>query len=210
MSLKIKICGLKYPENIRAVAGAHPDFLGFIFYPQSPRYVGPDFAMPHDLPAQTARVGVFVNQDTEEIEHLANRYRLTYIQLHGHERPEVCLHLRKRGHMVIKAFGLHDEFDFGQLERYIPVTDYFLFDTQSAQFGGSGKVFNWSLLNQYTCDKPFFLSGGLSPQVLARQPLPRHPRLFALDVNSGVEDKPGLKITEAVREVMHIIQNQQS
>lgn len=204
---KIKICGLKYPANIREVAVFEPDFMGFIFYPQSPRYVGPGFVMPADVPAKTARVGVFVNQQPETILQVASAHKLTHIQLHGYESPDDCYILYKHGYSLIKAFGVDAAFNFDVLKPYLDVTDYFLFDTRSKQYGGSGRAFNWTVLEKYTWNKPFFLSGGLSPALLKANGLPRHPCLFALDVNSGVEDEPGLKNTTQIQNFIHIVKN---
>ncbi len=205
---KIKICGLKYPYNIREVAVFEPDFMGFIFYPQSPRYVGPNFVLPAGLPERIARVGVFVNQQAETVLQLASAHRLTHIQLHGNESPDFCNSLYNQGYSIIKAFGVNASFNFEWLQPYLSVTDYFLFDTRSKQYGGSGRAFNWTVLKKYTWNKPFFLSGGLSPALLKTNGLPRHPCLFALDVNSGVEDKPGLKNMNQIQNFIRIIKTQ--
>lgn len=207
MKLKIKICGMKYPDNINEVLALEPDFMGFIFYPKSRRFVGEDFMMPSVWASQTKRVGVFVNQSLAYVLDKASHHQLTYIQLHGSESPEHCLYLRNKGYCIIKAFGIHPLFNFEEIIPYLPVVDYFLFDTHTPEFGGSGKSFNWATLDQYTFEKPFFLSGGLSAALLRKQKLPVHPQLYALDINSSVEDRPGVKNPAAVQELMNLIAN---
>jgi|DewCreStandDraft_4_1066084.scaffolds.fasta_scaffold133295_2 phosphoribosylanthranilate isomerase len=205
MRLRIKICGLKYAENIQAVAALQPDYMGFIFYPRSLRYVGREFQLPGGRPWPAARVGVFVNENHRNIIYLARQHRLTHLQLHGNETPEFCAKLYQAGFTIIKAFGLHGGFDFRLLQAYKGAVHYFLFDTLSEGYGGTGKTFNWTLLNGYQLDVPFFLSGGLSAEVLKQNTLPAHPQLHALDINSGVEDRPGWKNTLKIQELLHII-----
>lgn len=205
MRLKIKVCGMKHEENIRAVAALMPAYLGFIFYPSSPRYVGSNFSVPAGLPQQAGRVGVFVNENPQIILNLARLHQLTHLQLHGDEPVSHCYFLRRHGFKIIKAFGIHPEFDFSTLRSYTHVVDFFLFDTHTRHYGGSGKVFNWELLKHYNHNIPFFLSGGLSVEVLRTIALPRHPCLYALDVNSGVEERPGVKNVAAIRELLQTI-----
>jgi phosphoribosylanthranilate isomerase len=201
-TIKIKICGMRDPENIREVAACAPDFMGFIFYPESVRFVGNDFTMPEDFPEEIERVGVFVQETTETIAELANRHNLGFIQLHGGESAVQCAELKNKGLKIIKVFSVDDEFDFSTVKDFVPVTDYFLFDTKSTAYGGSGKTFNWSLLGNYRENKPFFLSGGLT--VLNCKSALHHANknLAGLDFNSGVESKPGLKNRELVKEIV--------
>ena len=157
--MKLKVCGLKHMENIIQVATLHPDYMGFIFYPESKRFVGDDFKMPCISPA-IKKIGVFVNQKADDIIEKTDKYGLDFIQLHGNESASFCEvmnHLVK----VIKAFGIDDNFDFNVLEKYKNCCDYFLFDTKTAEYGGSGKQFNWNVLEKYTLDVPFFISGGI-------------------------------------------------
>src|SRR6478735_4533152 len=148
--IKVKVCGMRETENIRKVAACAPDFMGFIFYPGSLRFVGNDFKLPNDFPSQVERVGVFVQESTEEIIARATRHGLSYIQLHGGESVEQCAALKQKGLKIIKVFSVGEEFDFQVVKEFVPVADYFLFDTKSSTYGGSGRTFNWSLLNQYT------------------------------------------------------------
>ena len=200
--VRVKICGMRDPGNIRDVAACAPDLMGFIFYPGSLRFVGNDFKLPEDFPQEIAKVGVFVQESTETILKLTDRHQLNYIQLHGGESVAQCRELQQRGLHVIKVFSVGEEFDFNVVKDFARVADYFLFDTKSNTYGGSGKTFNWSLLNNYQEEKPFFLSGGLTPVNFKNALNFRHKHLVALDFNSGLEIKPGIKDSALVREVV--------
>src|ERR1700761_9810122 len=121
--MKIKVCGLKYPENIRSVAGLSPDYMGFIFYDKTPRYVNdiPTDAL-NNLPQTVIKTAVFVNESLTEINHLIDQYGFDAVQLHGHESPEFCAELKGKV-KVIKAFGLNEGFDFEQLTLYAANVD---------------------------------------------------------------------------------------
>ena len=198
MDAKLKICGMKEPANILEVAGLQPDYLGFIFYKQSKRYVeGLTPAFVKDLPADIKRVGVFVNEELLKVAELAGLYGLNAVQLHGAESAVYCVELQsilaEDGIEIIKAFGIDEDFNFAVLETYENTVDYFLFDTQTPQHGGSGKAFDWKLLDGYKLDKPYFLSCGIGPDSLDQLQKIDDPRLFAIDVNSKFETAPGLK-----------------
>ncbi|MCX7638332.1 MAG: phosphoribosylanthranilate isomerase [Cyclobacteriaceae bacterium] len=207
MSLKVKVCGMKYADNIEAVGALMPDYMGFIFFPSSPRFVGMDFHIPAGLPRQAGRVGVFVNEQTEAIIQLARQHQLTHIQLHGTESVAECKMLRNLGYSVIKAFAIHPDFDFNNLRSYSEAVDFFLFDSPSQNHGGSGKVFSWALLSNYKLQTPFFLSGGLTSEIVRTHALPQHPQFFALDVNSGVEDSPGIKNVNKVMDFLQTVKS---
>ena len=202
MKIKVKICGMREPENIREVAACHPDFMGFIFYPGSLRFVGNDFQLPADFPEEVSRVGVFVQESPEIIFKLAELHDLDYIQLHGGESVEQCRELKQRGLNIIKVFSVGEGFDFHEVKEFVSVADYFLFDTKSNTYGGSGKTFDWSLLNQYAENIPFFLSGGLTPLNYDSALQVKTTNLAALDFNSGFEVKPGLKSSALVKSVI--------
>jgi phosphoribosylanthranilate isomerase len=163
--MKIKVCGMKYKDNLQAVLELKPDFLGFNFYPVSPRFVENnlhtgDLAL---IPRSIKKVGIFVNQDEYEISGIKWKYGLDYIQLHGNESADVCKNLKKSGMKIIKAFRVDESFDEKTMISYISHCDFFLFDTPSEKFGGTGIKFNWNLLNDYGLGHPFFLSGGIKP-----------------------------------------------
>lgn len=201
----IKVCGMREPASLAAVAALQPDFLGFIFYPKSSRYVGEELSAETlaALPAGIRKVGVFVDETTEEIKRRAQALGLDLVQLHGHETPAQCQELRESGLAVIKAFSVGADFDFDLLTPYIGQVDYFLFDTKGEQPGGNGTTFNWQLLEHYPLEVPYFLAGGLGlSQADALRNL-RLPGLFALDLNSKFETEPGVKDAGLLRQMVN-------
>ena len=191
--IKIKVCGMRDAENIQRVASLSPDYLGFIFYSKSPRFVGNDFKIPADLHPGIQRVGVFVNESTQFIRAKAKSAGFTVVQLHGNESPDQAAALKDSGLNIIKVFSVGDDFNFTVTKPYEKSSDYFLFDTKGKLYGGNAKTFNWNILNQYDQEVPFFLSGGLSPENLEGIKDLHHMNIHALDLNSGVEISPGLK-----------------
>ena len=206
--IKLKVCGMKQPDNLNAVAALQPDFLGFIFYPKSKRYMA-DTLLPEQvrkLPASIQRVGVFVNAEECEILEQAKKFDLDFLQLHGDETPEQCAALQGKGYQIVKAFGVDEQFDFEQLNAYAALVDFYLFDTKGQAYGGNGVVFDWSVLEKYDQQKPFFLSGGIGiEEVKGLNKIPAHLPLYALDVNSRFETEPGLKNEELLRELKELI-----
>ena len=186
----VKVCGMRDAENIRAIEAAGADWIGFIFYEHSPRYVS---ETPSYLPDHAKRIGVFVNATFDEIIKKAQQLQLHYIQLHGHESPQLCIALRAKGLGVIKVFSLHTTSDLVQTEAYANCCDYFLFDTPCSGYGGSGELFDWKILAHYHGNTPFLLSGGIQPDSLAALSHFYHPQWAGIDLNSGFEIKPGLK-----------------
>jgi phosphoribosylanthranilate isomerase len=223
--MKIKVCGMKYIENIQDVAALQPDYLGFIFYEKSKRNF--EGIIP-ELPKSIKKTGVFVNEYPEILISLVEEYRLDAIQLHGDESSEYITGLqrqlaerralfieenthqkkKKNKHFiadekveVIKVFGMNAAFNFDVLKPYLDVVDFFLFDTKGEERGGNGVKFDWVVLEKYPFEKPFFLSGGIGledveeVQEIINSDLP----IYALDVNSQFEIKPGLKKIEELK-----------
>lgn len=191
--MKIKVCGLKHAENIKSVAALNPDFMGFIFYKNSPRFIGDvDDEALNNIPADIGKTAVFVNEAAENIHELLDNHHFNVIQLHGDEGPDFCGSFRAKV-KVIKAFGVTAYFDFGQLKDYINKVDFFLFDAKTDVYGGSGNTFDWSVLDKYNFDVPFFLSGGVSPGNIEEVKNISHPQLYGIDLNSRFEDSPGIK-----------------
>lgn len=196
MDTKLKICGMKVPDNISDAIALQPDYMGFIFYPGSKRFVAYlDAEVLRKIPQSIKTTGVFVNQDLEDVKKVIEVYQLKAVQLHGNESPDYCKSLLGLVE-VIKAFGIDEEFDFGTLTSYADAVDYFLFDTQTPHHGGSGKRFSWQLLQHYTLTKPYFLSGGIGLESVPELQLITDERLYAIDVNSRFETAPGLKNIE--------------
>lgn len=204
MNVKLKICGMRDAANIADVAVLQPDYLGFIFYEKSPRFVGADFNMP-DLPNGVKRVGVFVNEKTENIFQCIERYKLDFVQLHGNETVRECDVLHTKRVKVIKAFSVDDGFDFDVTKSFETYVHYFLFDTKGKYFGGNEKTFNWSLLRRYNQAIPFFLSGGISPENISAVRELQGLNIHAIDVNSGVEEHPAFKNVSKVKVIQEVI-----
>ena len=155
--MKLKVCGMKYSQNITEIENLFPDLMGFIFYEKSKRF----FNQPEiNLNNKVKRVGVFVNENIQEIKNKIKKYKLDYVQLHGEENVNFC-HSLKPFVKIIKVFKIDYNFNFKKTEEFEEVCDYFLFDTKSQLHGGSGKKFDWNLLKNYNCKKDFFLSGGI-------------------------------------------------
>lgn len=205
-NLKIKVCGMKYTANRGEVEKLPVDFLGFIFYPKSKRFVGEN-TDPGLFNSAKTKVAVFVDENAFEILGLTKNLGFEFVQLHGKENPKTCLLLKDQGLKVIKAFNLSEKFQFEKLLEYETTVDYFLFDTKTELPGGSGKKFNWEILEKYQGTVPFFLSGGIGPGDAEKLKELEHPQLFGIDLNSGFEDEPGLKNIEKLKEfILHINQ----
>lgn len=203
--MKIKVCGLRDAENIKAVASLAPDYIGFIRYERSPRYVNNlDDADLSNLPESILKTGVFVNESAENVQQLIDKYGLNAIQLHGNESADFAAAFKNKV-VVLKAFGVDENFDFRQLENYVGNVDFFLFDTKTAAHGGSGETFNWSTLNGYKLDVPFFLSGGLSLGNLQEIKNIKHPQFYGVDLNSRFETSPGMKDIEKLKKAFAIV-----
>ncbi len=196
-NLKIKVCGMKYPENMKELLNLQPDYMGFIFYSQSQRYF--TGKLPEICFDKTKKTGVFVNADLDKILEIARRYKLDVIQLHGSESPVFCNEIRKQGYEVIKAFAVDNDFNFSRCSFYTEYVDLFLFDAKGKLPGGNGVVFNWDKLQEYYLDKPFLLSGGIGMNALEAIQKFSHPQLYGVDVNSGFELEPGLKNIDELR-----------
>ena len=204
----IKVCGLTDRQNIEEVLLLRPEWIGLIFYPPSVRYV-----VRAELSASWLRTvrsslktGVFVNEREEVIREIVAAYKLDQVQLHGDETPAFCARIQSIV-PVVKAFSVRRNFDFKCLDHYASVCNYFLFDTPSPGYGGSGRTFDWSLLQQYELPLPFLLSGGISPGDAIRIKDFTHSSLAGIDVNSRFERSPGIKNCEYLKPFIHEIRN---
>lgn len=193
------------PEQVTALADMGVDYIGFIFYPASPRYVG-DKMRPEQIRALTGpfkKVGVFVNADRDKILETVEACGLDMVQLHGDEAPLLCEKIAENI-PVIKAFRLLNNDDvLYKILPYREIVDYFLFDTNTQSFGGSGRRFDWNILANLTLEKPFFLSGGISeahlPDLKVFRELSVAKSLISLDINSRFETEPGVKDLEKIQ-----------
>lgn len=200
--LKIKVCGMRDRGNIADIAATGPDFMGFIFYSKSSRYVGTEPLVDGNItvPPSIKKVGVFVDEMPEKVIEICQRYQLQVAQLHGNESPRYCRQIQDAGLMVFKAFAVDESFNFRQLEDYQTCCSFFLFDTKGKLPGGTGHKFDWQLLESYPLDVPFFLSGGIKPQDLMAIRQIKDPRLYGVDINSGFEILPALKDVSKVQQ----------
>jgi len=191
----VKVCGMRDADNIRDVDALNPDLMGFIFYAKSPRAVR---EKPSYMPEHAERVGVFVNHGNDFVLARKDEYGLAWAQLHGIEKPAECRELKENGLKVIKAFSIATAEDFGRVMEYEDSCDLFIFDTKSPGVGGSGKSFDWTLLDNYHGRLPFLLSGGIGPDTDIS--CVKHEKLAGIDLNSRFETEPGLKNVEALKE----------
>jgi phosphoribosylanthranilate isomerase len=217
--MKVKVCGMRAPENISALLDIPIDFIGFIFYPKSARYIGKKgldkwIGKNAEAFGEVKKVGVFVNAEVEEILNAVHDYQLDYIQLHGNESAEYCRELSilwqvssVRKARMIKAFSIDEEFDFSNTEAYAPYCSYFLFDTKGKNPGGNGITFNWSLLEAYQGVTPFLLSGGIDPDSVEEIKALNFPQLSGIDINSRFETAPAVKDIESIRTFIRQVKN---
>lgn len=196
----IKVCGMRDPENIRAVENLHPyvQWMGFIFWSKSSRFV---HEKPTYLPTKLKRVGVFVDATIDEVCKKAEDYALDIIQLHGKETPDYIRQLGKRP--IIKALNIATVEDIQQTEAYEGIVDYFLFDTKAKMVGGNGTKFDWSVLESYQGSTPFILSGGIEPDDAQKVKAFHHPRLAGIDLNSRFETAPALKNINQLKQFIY-------
>ena len=210
--MKLKICGMKYQENIEQVAALRPDYLGFIFYENSARNF--DSIIPQ-LPKHIKKVGVFVDAELDAVIEKIKTHNLQAVQLHGDESPEYCIELKNHYKdrtdnklEIIKVFSIKNEFNFDVLKSYEAVCDYFLFDTKGKLPGGNGYAFDWNVLNNYPSTKPFFLSGGIGLEEAENlkqfQQSKASKYCYAIDVNSKFEIEAGLKNIDLLRKFKKI------
>ncbi|WP_179022481.1 phosphoribosylanthranilate isomerase [Winogradskyella forsetii] len=204
--MKLKVCGMKYEDNIEAVAKLKPDFLGFIFYKKSSRQF--TTTIPK-LPNRIKKVGVFVDEKLEIVLETIKKFNLQTVQLHGHESPEYCAAIKHLD--VIKVFSIKDQFNFNVLQPYEEVCDFFLFDTKGKLPGGNGFSFNWDVLKNYPSTKPYFLSGGIGLEDIEKikefKKNPASKYCYAMDVNSKFEIEAGLKNIEELEKFRYELQH---
>lgn len=209
--LKIKVCGMKFPGNIREVSALRPDWMGFILDVGSPRSVlGEDASALVSASGGMRRTGVFVNASEGLILEMARRFSLEALQLHGEEEPSFCRQWKDQGFTVLKAFPVGGEKDLQKVLRYRDSISYALLDTRvpgRKGFGGSGMSFDWRWLRSYTADLPFFLSGGIGPESLKELLALRHPHLYGLDLNSRFETNPGVKDSGLLRSFIEAVRS---
>jgi phosphoribosylanthranilate isomerase len=198
--MRVKVCGMKDATQVEQLAAAGAGFYGLIFCKGSKRFVDPEnnemlsATKNTDLPV----IGVFVNENIDQLKKIAAKYNLFAVQLHGDETPDYCNEIRKTIR-VIKAFRISEgENVDARIKPFMESADYFLFDNGKGGYGGTGEKFNWDILSKAKIAKPFFLSGGIGPGDVDAIKRFQHPFLFAIDINSRFEISPGNKNLDEV------------
>lgn len=201
--MKLKVCGMMDEENINQLLALDVDYMGLIFYDKSKRYVQhlSKNLVEEIALSNTVLVGVFVNATEDEILEKSREFQLEYIQLHGEEPVGLGLALKKHGLKLIKVFSIENELPQKGLNQWMSIADFFLFDTKTPLYGGSGKKFKWDILKNYVGEKPFLLSGGVSLEDINEIMALNLPKLMGIDVNSKLELKPGLKDIKKIKEL---------
>lgn len=200
---RVKICGITSLGDARFAAGALADYLGFIFYEDSARHITPAKAGAIINWVEGPEcVGVFVNQPLDDVNMIGRQTGIDYIQLHGSENPEYCQLVDKP---VIKAIHINENDNrsdiLSRIAPYLDIVDFLLFDTKiEGLWGGTGKAFDWTLLDKVTENIPFFLSGGLNSDNVRQACKLVHP--YAVDLASGLESAPGVKDFDKVETFM--------
>ena len=199
----VKICGLSDPNNLAVAVEAGARFVGFVFYPPSPRNVSFDIAwnLARTIPTGVRSVGLFVNPEDKQLERILTGIQLDMVQLHGDETPGRINEIKERFSMpVIKAIRVRDESDLKDVEGYEAAADWLLFDArpENAKLpGGTGESFDWNILKNREFKKPWMLSGGLNESNVKDALSILKPN--AVDISSGVESAPGIKDAEKIR-----------
>lgn len=197
-------------QNIAELVKVQPDLIGFIFFPESKRFAG-DFLkteIVNGIDSDIEKVGVFVNAEIDQIIKIAELYNFNYLQLHGFETPEFCMQLKQKGFTIIKVFQVSDQLP-ENLNDYTDCSDFFLFDTKSDSYGGTGKKFDWSVLQDYNGKIPLFLSGGIDlDSVKDIKSINPNLNIYAVDINSRFEIEPGLKDIDKVKEFKKLLSNE--
>lgn len=193
---------MKHPSNYLEVLALQPDYIGLIFYKNSQRCIKESLTPEMLTNSGVKKVGVFVNASMDEVELTILEYKLDAIQLHGSESPDFCLNFKDRI-QVIKAFSIHNNFDFKETVPYKQVCNQLLFDTKGKRPGGNGMAFNWDKLREYDQHTPFFLSGGIGLNNIQEALDLKNIYLYGVDVNSGAEVSPGVKNLEIVKQLIN-------
>jgi phosphoribosylanthranilate isomerase len=205
--IAVKVCGLHNTDEMIALAKMGVQYLGFNFWPSSPRYALPILDAGALQLIQTNypkvhRTGIFVDAALKLIKDTAKMYLLDTIQLHGHEEPEMCAALSQE-YTVIKAFTIDSTAAFEKCAAYAGSCSLFLFDAPGAFPGGNGQSFSWDFLQAYKEDIPFLLAGGIGLKDTVAIRHIQHPQFYGVDLNSRFEDSPGYKNCTLIQQFIH-------
>lgn len=201
----VKVCGMRDRQNIQDICALSINMIGLNFYPQSSRYIAQyDAASIERIPKHVKRVGVFVNASYDFLLDRIETFSLDYIQLHGDESVDYCS-LVKESCPVIKVFRIDESFEMSSITEFENEADYFLFDTRCKSYGGSGKKFNWDMLDQYTGQKGFMLSGGIGPEDALALCQFKHDQFVGIDINSKFELAPAIKSKDSINTFLTVL-----
>lgn len=205
--MMIKLCGINTRNNFLDLDKLDLDMIGLNFYPASSRYVEDNTAMADlagNVPTSIKKAGVFVHEELDEVEWRAASFSLDYLQLHGDEDLSYCTAAQQIG-KVIKVFRIGKSFDFSIITPFESVASYFIFDTDTEEYGGSGTSFDWSLLQQYRGQTKFLIAGGISPNDVEKIKVFKHPAFAGIDINSQFEFAKGNKDMRQVYEFINAL-----
>lgn len=191
----VKICGMKLPQNINSIELLNPNFIGFIFYTYSRRFIGVTFPIETHI----KKIGVFVNNTIENIFNKVQKYAIDFVQLHGYESLEFCEKLYKNNVSIIKVFRVNEAFSLSLKQNYINNSLFFLFDTYCTEYGGSGRKFSWNNFKEYAFATPNFLSGGIGLEDVKSLKNVFHTKYLNIDLNSKFEIEPVNKNRDEIR-----------
>ncbi|MEM8832950.1 MAG: phosphoribosylanthranilate isomerase [Pseudomonadota bacterium] len=198
---KVKICGLSTPETITVAIEEKADFIGFVFYEPSPRFVDIETAsyLASFVPDSVQKVGLFVNPSMDDLETILNAVPLNTLQLHGDETPEQCAAIKEKFDLpLIKVFGIENKDDLNAIDAYKDHVDWIMLDAKPEELpGGNGAAFDWSILEGFESPLPWMLAGGLTPENV--QDAIHKIKPTAVDVSSGVESEKGVKDADKIR-----------
>lgn len=208
--MKVKLCGFTEKETISSAIKAECDFLGFVFYKKSPRYISPKNAalISKDIPAKISKVAVVANSTFDELQKILEEFPVDFVQFHGDETPNFLKDFHKKFPKIkiIKAFRIAKSEDLRQIKDFENSADLFLFDTKvEGEIGGSGKKFDWKILKNFQSKKDWFLSGGLNISNLDEALKITDAKM--VDVSSGIEEVRGKKSTKLIKEFMTLVAN---
>jgi phosphoribosylanthranilate isomerase len=210
--LKIKVCGLRHAQNMAEIGRLPIDFMGFIFYPRSPRYAegALDKLALEALPTNIQTVAVFVDEDVDKALGLLKKYDFKIAQLHGNESPDYCSAIKRAGYRVWKVLSVDENTDFDALFPFEDVVDAFLFDTKSPLHGGTGQRFDWNKLKEYKGKLPVFLSGGIGPEDVGvvLKVAKKHAFIDGIDLNSRFERAPGIKDVDKLHTFVEAVKSE--
>lgn len=196
--LLLKVCGMRDEKNLSDLIKLDPDFIGIIFHEKSPRNITENIKI--DFPENIKLTGVFVEESESFIMSKVEKYNLKAVQLHGYESPDFCKKLQNKGLIIMKAFNIHDAFEFKNTTPYEGICDYFLFDAFGEKAGGNGTTFKWKLLNNYKGPTSFFLSGGIDENMAKSIKKINHPQFIGADINSKFESAYAYKNIKKVKQ----------